>query len=151
MIFPLSCVRKIGNYSSIKFCGHVRWLFSTECVDEISHCVLLIDQFNLIVSVVVYEPERSNKNRIRYWNKSFYNGNLVYSHCPTSSSSVRVELNSWSVDSTNCIKRTNGLAENILKIDSQSENNNHKHWKAKHVIMMMPFQGRESDISLHWF
>jgi hypothetical protein len=35
--------------------------FSTELVDEISHCVLLIDQFNLIVSVEVYEPERSNK------------------------------------------------------------------------------------------
>ncbi len=28
----------------------------------ISHCVLLIDQFHSIVSVEVYEPERSNKN-----------------------------------------------------------------------------------------
>jgi hypothetical protein len=28
----------------------------------ISHCVLLIDLFNSIVSVESYEPERSNKN-----------------------------------------------------------------------------------------
>jgi hypothetical protein len=38
----------------------------TELVDVVSHCVLLIDQFNSIVSVEVYEPERSNKNQIMY-------------------------------------------------------------------------------------
>ncbi len=36
-------------------------IFSTELVDVISHCVLLIDQFNSIVSVEVDEPERANK------------------------------------------------------------------------------------------
>ena len=40
------------------------------------------------------------------------------------------------------------IGRNILKIDSQSETNNQKHWKAKRV---MPFQGRESDLSLHCF
>jgi hypothetical protein len=40
------------------------------------------------------------------------------------------------------------IGRNILKIDSQLENNNQKHWKAKRV---MPFQGRESDLGLHCF
>ena len=37
------------------------------------------------------------------------------------------------------------IGRNILKINSQSENNNQKHWKAKRA---MPFQGRESDLCL---
>jgi hypothetical protein len=38
------------------------------------------------------------------------------------------------------------IGRNILKIDSQLENNNQNHWKTKRV---MPFQGRGSDFSLH--
>ncbi len=37
------------------------------------------------------------------------------------------------------------IGRNILKIDSQLENNNQNHWKTKRV---MPFQGRGSDFSL---
>ncbi len=43
---------------------------------------------------------------------------------------------------------TRQAGRNILKIESQSSNNNQKHWKAKRV---MPFQGRESDLSLEFF
>ena len=55
-------------------------MVSTELVNVTPHCVLLVDQFNSIVSVAIYEPERSNKNRIRYWIKSFYNKVLLYTH-----------------------------------------------------------------------
>ncbi len=64
MIFLLSCVQTISNYWStfIRNCVATQDKFdSTELVEVISHCVLLIDQFNSIVSVEVYEPERSNK------------------------------------------------------------------------------------------
>jgi hypothetical protein len=40
------------------------------------------------------------------------------------------------------------IMRNILKIDSQSENNNQNHWKTKRF---MPFQEREPDLSLHCF
>ncbi len=78
------------KHIDMNLCGNVWWNISTELVDVISHCVILIHQIKSIVSVEVYEPERSTEHQIRYWNKSFYNGVVVYSQFLTSCSSVRM-------------------------------------------------------------
>jgi hypothetical protein len=46
--------QQLLKHIDMKLCGNVRRIFTRELVDVISHCVLLKDQFNLIVT---YEPK----------------------------------------------------------------------------------------------
>ena len=46
--------QQLLKHNDMKLCGNVTKFVLTELVDVVSRCVLLIDQFNSIVSVEVY-------------------------------------------------------------------------------------------------
>jgi hypothetical protein len=87
--------------------------FDITCRCDIT-CLLLIDQFKWIVSVEVYEPERSNKI------EPGIEIIVVYSHCPLSriidQFTRPIATSKGRTDSQN-------FRRYILKIDSQSDTN----------------------------